>query len=197
MNKALILSAILSCTLMARENPFFSTDENAAMSLSSNQATHEPPLTSMTYNFPDHARVLKEATFTFQNVDGSLETRKLQIDQSIDWHTPLILSQYTSEKRTSSVQAGFIQFSTSGNRISLTTKDPVLRSFSLSDPSSIIVDFSHTSFFNPYEKSLESSPFKKVKVTNHGKFARATITLDGRYACTVSKTTQGASVVCK
>ena len=197
MNKALFLSAILSCTLMARENPFFSTDENIGMSISSNQVTHEPPLTSMTYNFPDQARVLREATFTFQNVDGSLETRKLQIDQSIDWRTPLVLSQYTSEKRIASVQVGFIQFNTSGNRISLTTNDPVLRSFSLSDPSSIIIDFSHTSVFNPYEKSLESSPFKKVKVTNHGKFARATITLDGRYACTVSKTTQGASVVCK
>ena len=207
MNKVIFLSAVLSCTLIARENPFFSTAESATMPTSSNQVTHQPPLTSLTYNFPDQARVLKEATFTFQNVDGSLETRKLQIDQSIDWHKPLVLSQYGGEKaitekasgigQSRSADNGFIQFNTSGNRISLITKDPVLRSFSLSDPSSIIVDFSHTATFNPYEKTLESSPFTKVKVTNHGKFARAIITLDGRYACTVSKTAQGAAVVCK
>jgi hypothetical protein len=207
MNKAFILSAVLSCALMARENPFFSTAESATMPISSNQVTHQPPLTSMTYNFPDQARALKEATFTFQNVDGSLETRKLQIDQSIDWHKPLVLSQYSEEKsinqkvtgtgESRNADSGFIQFKPSGNRIFLTTKDTILRSFSLSDPSSIIIDFSHTTRFSPYEKSLESSPFSKVKVTNHGKFARAIITLDGRYTCTVSKTAQGAAVVCK
>lgn len=207
MNKVLFLSAILSCTLLARENPFFSTAESATMPITSNQVTHQPPLTSMTYNFPDQARVLKEATFTFQNVDGSLETRKLQIDQSIDWHKPLVLSQYGIEKKAATVTApigqsastdsGFIQFQSSGNRISLITKDPILRSFSLSDPSSMIVDFAHTAVFTPYEKTLGTSPFLKVKVTNHGKFARAIIVLDGRYTCTVSKTVQGATVVCK
>jgi hypothetical protein len=207
MNKVFLLSAILCCTLVARENPFFSTAESASMPLTSNQVSHQPPLTTMTYNFPDQARVLKEATFTFQNVDGSLETRKLQIDQSIDWHKALVLTQYNGEKstpNTSSISGqsrstdnGFIQFTTSGNRISLTTKDPILRSFSLSNPSSIIVDFSHTATFSPFEKTLESTPFIKVKVTNHGKFARAIISLDGRYTCTVSKTAQGAAIVCK
>lgn len=206
MNKILLLSAMLSCSLLARDNPFFSINESASMPMSSNKVPLQPPLTSMTYNFPDQARVLKEATFTFQNVDGSLETRKLQIDQSIDWRHPLVLSQYGVEKKeeaksnigqTSNANNGFIQFQASGNRISLITKDPVLRSFSLSDPSSIIVDFTHTTLFTPYEKALNASPFLKVKVTNHGKFARAIITLDGRHACVVSKTAQGAAVVCK
>jgi hypothetical protein len=207
MNKVFLLSAILSCALIARENPFFSTAESASMPLSSNQVPHQPPLTSITYNFPDQARILKEATFTFQNVDGSLETRKLQIDQSIDWHKALVLTQYSGEKsaaiatagsgQSRSADNGFIQFATSSNRILLTTKDPILRSFSLSDPSSIIVDFSHTATFSPFEKTLESSPFVKVKVTNHGKFARAIISLDGHYTCTVSKTAQGAAIVCK
>ena len=207
MNKVLLVSAMLSYSLLARENPFFSITESATLPISANKVPHQPPLTSMTYNFPDQARVLKEATFTFQNVDGSLETRKLQIDQSIDWRNPLVLSQYGAEKKavvaTSTVgqsataDNSFIQFQPSGNRISLITKDPVLRSFSLSDPSSMIVDFTHTALFTPYEKALNASPFSKVKVTNHGKFARAIITLDGRYTCVVSKTAQGAAVVCK
>lgn len=205
MNKILCLSIMLASAVLARENPFFSTAESSNLPISSNTVQHKPPLTSMTYNFPDQARVLKEATFTFQNVDGSLETRKLEIDQSIDWHTPLILSQYGGQKSTgtsnvpksSKADNGFIQFLHSGNRISLITKDPVLRSFTLSDPSSIIIDFAHTALFTPYEKELGASPYSKVKVIRHGKFARAILILDGHYSCTVSKTTQGASVLCK
>ena len=201
MNKALYISLLVACAAFARENPFFSTEEGSAMSVSSNTVMHKPPLTSMTYSFPDQARVLKEATFTFQNVDGTFETRKLQIDQSIDWRHPLILSQYASQKmgQTNSSHAdnGFIQFLHSGNRISLITKDPVLRSFTLAEPNSIVIDFVHSSTFNTYEKDLSASPYNKVKVTYHGKFARAHITLDGRYACTTAKTDKGASVICK
>jgi hypothetical protein len=205
MNKALYLSLFLAFAVFGRENPFFSAEESSVMPTSSNTVLHKPPLTSMTYSFPDQARVLKEATFTFQNVDGSFETRKLQIDQSIDWRHPLVLSQYGNQKSAASTQlnksshadSGVIQFVHSGNQISLLTKDPVLRSFSLGDPSSIIVDFVHSSTFNPYEKDLSASPYAKVKVTYHGKFARAHITLDGRHTCTVAKTNQGANVICK
>lgn len=205
MNKTLCLSLMLATAVLARENPFFSTAENSSLPISSNTVQHKPPLTSMTYNFPDQARVLKEATFTFQNVDGSLETRKLEIDQSIDWHAPLILSQYGGQKNTatpglsksSKADNGFIQFIHTGNRISLITKDPVLRSFTLSNPSSIVIDFAHTALFNPYEKEFGASPYSKVKVIRHGEFARVILILDGRYSCTVSKTTQGASVLCK
>ncbi|MHB8100421.1 MAG: hypothetical protein ACYDD5_12635, partial [Sulfuricurvum sp.] len=136
MNKSLYIALILASTAFSRDNPFFSTDESAATPLSSNTVIHKPPLSSMTYSFPDQARVLKEATFTFQNVDGSFETRKLEIDQSIDWRHPLVLSQYTNQKATSSsainrsshADNGFIQFVHTGNKISLLTKDPVLRS---------------------------------------------------------------------
>ncbi|MCL4431239.1 MAG: AMIN domain-containing protein [Epsilonproteobacteria bacterium] len=205
MNKALYISLILACAAFTRENPFFSTEESSAMPVSSNTVVHKPPLTSMTYSFPDQARVLKEATFTFQNIDGTFETRKLQIDQSIDWRHPLVLSQYGNQKAPSNTQinksshadSGLIQFIHSGNRITLVSKDPILRSFSLGDPSSIIIDFVHSSPFNTYEKDLSASPYSKVKVTYHGKFARAHITLDGRYTCTVAKTDQGASVICK
>lgn len=205
MNKVLYVSLIAAFAVFARENPFFSTDESSSIPISSNTVVHKPPLTSMTYSFPDQARVLKEATFTFQNVDGSFETRKLQIDQSIDWRQPLILSQYSNQttqsttvsNRSSHANYGFIQFLHTGNKMSIVTKDPILRSFSLGDPSSIIIDFVHSTRFDAYEKNLAASPYSTVKVTYHGKFARALITLDGRYACTVSKTAQGANITCK
>jgi len=201
MNKALCISILLLGTGLARENPFFATSESSSMPISSNKTQHQPPLTSMTYNFPDQARVLKEATFTFQNVDGSLETRKIGIDQSIDWRNPLVLTQYTtanaSAARSSKADSGFIQFTHSGNQISLLTKDPIMRSFTLGEPNRLIIDFVHATIFDPYEKNLEASPYSKVKVTYHKNFARVTLSLDGRYTCTVSKTHQGANIICK
>jgi hypothetical protein len=142
--------------------------------------------------------------FTFQNLDGSTETRKLEIDQSIDWRIPLILSQQgqPANKSTPAVastcdELGFIRFNSSKNQLSIVTKDPMIRNFSLSDPSSIVVDFKHDGIFQMVQKELNSTPFTNVKVTNHGKFARATITLDGSHTCRVSKTAQGAMVICK
>ncbi|HEX5711177.1 MAG TPA: AMIN domain-containing protein [Sulfuricurvum sp.] len=205
MNKTLLLSSLLVSILFSRENPFFSTSESQTHATTSQKDTNKPPLTSMSYDFPNHSRVLKEVTFTFQNLDGSMETRTLEIDQSIDWRAPLILSQGSNTRPQRSISAvsspsselGFIQFSAAKNHLSIVTKDPMIRNFSLSDPSSIVVDFKHNTPFKSYQKELLSTPFTHVKVTNHGKFARTTITLDGQHMCKVSKTAQGASVICK
>ncbi|MGZ8546551.1 MAG: hypothetical protein ACXWVU_04070, partial [Sulfuricurvum sp.] len=126
MRKTLLISTLLLVSAFARENPFFCTSENQTLPLSNNRSEHKPPLTSMTYSFPDNSRILKEVAFTFQNVDGSLETRKLEVDQSIDWHAPLILSQSEGHKlpsaatlNSSYAKYGFVQLNSSGNRVSL------------------------------------------------------------------------------
>jgi len=204
MNKTLLLSSLLMTALFARENPFFSLSEGIDLPVSSEKNTNKPPLTSMTYNFPNNSRLLKEVSFRFQNVDGSFETRKLEIDQSIDWRAPLVISQsnvrsspITTKEKSSTANNEIIQFIASGNRISLITKEPMVRQFTLTDPDSVVVDFKHNGVFESYQKVLSSIPYTKVKVTNHGNFARAIITLDGHHICNVSKTDQGASVICK
>ncbi|MCX6061072.1 MAG: hypothetical protein NT103_02330 [Campylobacterales bacterium] len=204
MKKILLLSSLLITTLFSRENPFFSLSEGADLPVSSEINDHKPALTSMTYNFPNNSRLLKDVSFTLQNLDGSFETRKLEIDQSIDWRSPLILSQSnsrihpsTTEGKTSSSNISFMQFIGSGNRMSIIAKEPMLRHFTLCDPDSIVVDFKHNGVFELYQKELSSLPYTKVKVTNHGSFARVILTLDGPHICNVSKTDQGASVICK
>lgn len=201
--KGLILSSLLIVTLLGRDNPFFSTEENAQLPLSSNKTSHKPPLTSLTYNFPDHARVLKEATFTFQNVDGSIETRRIEIDQSIDWHAPLVLS-HSPNLKTASESAGstsanfdFIRFNASQNRLVITSADPLVRYFTQSEPNALVVDFQHKSPFASRSQNLSGHPYGKVKVSNHGKFARATITLDGHYSCTITPSGQDTIINCK
>ena len=204
MNKTLLLSSLLVTALFARENPFFSLSENTTLPISSEKNDHKPPLSTMTYNFPNNSRLLKDVSFTLQNVDGSVETRKLEIDQSIDWRTPLVLSQASvrssntvGEEKSSSANNGFIQFMGSGNRFSIITQEPMIRHFTLSDPDSVVIDFKHAGVFEVYQKELSTPLYTTVKVTNHGKFARVILTLDGHHICTVSKTDQGASVICK
>jgi hypothetical protein len=203
MTKALLISSLFITSLLSRDNPFFSLSEGTELPVSSEKSDYKPPLRSMTYNFPDNSRVLKTVSFTFQNIDGSLETRKVEIDQSIDWRTPLILSQSGDRKsipalkQSTSANCDFMQFSNSENRLSIITKDLMVRHFTLTDPDRVIVDFKHKSLFQSYEKDLLSLPYTKVKVTNHGSFARVILTLDGRHICQVSKTDQGASIICK
>lgn len=204
MNKILLLSSLLMTTLFSRENPFFSLSEGISLPVSSEKNTNKPPLTSMTYNVPNTSRLLKDVSFTLQNVDGSFETRKLEIDQSIDWRTPIVLSQSNGQSsqtavtsKATSANNGFIQFSGSKNQMSIITKEPMIRHFTLTDPDSVVVDFKHNGVFESYQKGFSSAPYIKVKVTNHGKFARAILTLDGHHICNVSKTDQGANVICK
>lgn len=201
MKKSFFLSALLVTVLLGRDNPFFSTDENAELPLSNNKTATKPLLTSVSYHFPDHARVLKEATFTFQNVDGSIETRRIEIDQSIDWHTPLVLSHARSAKSSSensgNANFDFIRFSAAQNRLTITSSDPMIRYFTQSDPSALVIDFQHKSPFASRTQLLSARPFTKVKVSNHGKFARATVTLDGRYSCTITPSGQDTIIQCK
>ncbi len=212
MIKTVLIASLLSSLCGARENPFFATSADPSNTVTSQQNPYKPPLTSMTYNFPKSARVFKEATFTFQNLDGSIETRTIEIDHSIDWRLPLVLSQSStknSEATTTVTKANtllptcptskldFISFNSSKNNLVVQTKDSMIRSFTLSDPSSVIIDFSHDKLFNATQMKFNTSSFVSAKVTNHGKFARVTIVLDGNHECKVLKEVNGVNVVCK
>lgn len=202
MKISLVLSIALISSLLGRDNPFFSTEENNQLPISNNKAIHKPPMNTVAYHFPDHARVLKEVTFTFQNIDGSIETRRLEIDQGIDWHIPLTLSHVQHAKpatETSSANANFdfIRFATNQNRLVITTNDPLVRYFAQTDPNALVVDFQHKTPFISQSQILSAHPFSKVRVSNHGKFARATITLDGKYNCTITPSGNETIIQCK
>jgi len=215
MIKTVLIASLLGTLCGARENPFFATSTNPTNTVTSQKNSYKPPLTSMTYSFPKSARVLQEATFTFQNLDGSIETRTIEIDHSIDWRSPLVLSQSSpknSESPSTSPtstqtntlaqvstvsQLDFITFKPSKNNLLIQTKDQMIRSFTLSDPSCVIVDFRHDGLFNTAQLKLNNVPFVSTKVTNHGKFARVKIVLDGNHACKVLKEANGVNVACK
>lgn len=203
MKYSLYLSLLLLSPLFARENPFFASDEAKKQKVTSNISDARPQMGTVNYTFPDQARVLKEVTFTIQNLDGSIEEKKLQIDQSIDWHRALTLSQGGSTghsvatNSSSAANFGFLQLSSRGKTLTIKTSDPMVRHFALSSPNSIVIDFKHEASFTSSEKTLNAAPYMNVSLGNHGKFARATITLDGHYAYTLNKENGLISITCK
>lgn len=204
MKRSFYLSLLLLLPLIARENPFFATDAAKNEKITSNIPDTKPPLSSVNYTLPDQARILKEVTFTIQNLDGSIETRKMQIDKSVDWHKSLTISQtnsaptaHSNAESASSADFGFIRFDTKGKRLAIKTQNPLIRHFVLSDPNRIVLDFKSDAVFNASQKQLSASPYVTVSVGNHGKFIRATIILDGRYSYVLNKTGELISITCK
>lgn len=205
MKRSLFLSLLLLSPLLARENPFFAAKPSEMQKVTSNIPDTQPPLSSVSYSLPNQARILKEVTFTIQNIDGSIEKRKMQIDQSIDWHRSLIISQSTTSSAipslnntgASSANFGFIRFDSQGKQLSIKTTDPLVRHFVLSSPNRIVLDFKRDTVFQSTQKELNAAPYLNVSLGNHGKFARATITLDGRYNYALNKTGELISITCK
>lgn len=204
MKRSLYLSLLLLAPLIARENPFFATDAAIKDKITSNTPDSRPQLSSANYTLPDQARILKEVTFTIQNLDGSLETHKMQVDKSIDWHKSLTVTQtnsaptaHSNTESASSADFGFIRFDTKGKRLAIKTQNLLIRHFVLSDPNRIVLDFKSDAVFNASQKALSASPYVNVTVGNHGKFIRATIVLDGRYSYVLDRTGELISISCK
>ncbi len=191
MSYSIFLSILLLLAAEARENPFFPLDETKKQKVTSNTADTYPHMGTIHYTFADNARVIKEVTFTIQNLDGSIEEKKYPVDRRIDWHHPISLSQSKSSlskdstaptNSSSAANFGFIQLYSKSKEMTLKSSDPLVRHFVLTNPNRIVLDFKHETAFKSEKKVLNAPPFLDVTVGNHGKFARATITLDGRYS---------------
>jgi len=204
--KTSYILALLLCIapLHARENPFFAIDPSM-QTTTSNQIESIPSLDSVSYALPDHARLLKEVNFTFQNADGSYETRKLIVDRSIDWHKVLVISQesgtipptYKTTQEGSQADFGFIRFSSNGKHLIIKAADPIERHFVLTNPNRIVIDFKRSKRFDKIEKALNAPPYLGVTLTNHKKFVRATITLDGKYRYSLNRSGDTINIRCK
>lgn len=54
--------------------------------------------------FPSSARLIKKIEVTFQNIDGSLQTRSVAVRGRIDWRMPLVISQVLDKKQISQMK---------------------------------------------------------------------------------------------
>lgn len=212
MIKTLLLSSLLFLTLTARENPFFPSEGQNDIPVTSNIAQNIQPLKRAAMSLPSTARMVESFTVTYKNLDGSIAHKTVTLGNSVDWHLPLFLTQsYSSVNEKKRVvkktqkrdgdnrleshsidKLKFVKFSSMGKEFKVETKDKLLRDFILTRPHRIVLDFKRESDIPSYlKKDLSTNYFKELRVGNHKGYYRVVITLDGYYQYKKTTTQQG------
>ncbi len=100
MIRTLFISVLLLATLNARENPFFPLVGEKDIPLTSNEDRNKEPLKRAAITLPAQARILQKVTVEFKNLDGSLESKSIELDNYVDWHLPIFISQSYGDTQT-------------------------------------------------------------------------------------------------
>lgn len=211
MKNILFLIFVLS-SLEARTNPFFPPKENErSLAVTTNSPQQHEPLKQATLSLPSSARLLKEISVEYINLDGSTERKSIALDKSIDWHLPIVISQanvnntmissvVASEKEIKAdskelASTKFVSFSVRGKKIIISTKDRYLRNFMIVNPYRIVVDFKSDHRFSSFSKLFSNGIVKSIKVGNHNDFYRVVVELDGQYKYSFSQDLNGCNIV--
>ena len=212
MIKVILMLLLLISTMNARENPFFPSKGEKDLAITSNQDRSLPPLKRATISFPDQARVLQKVTIEFKSLDGSVQSKSIELQNSIDWHLPLFISQsYTQtsniqdEKKETLQEKKFIKlasikyadFYSLGKKLKIITKDKIIRNFLLVKPHRIVIDFKRDVSLESYIKKNSNNIFKKIRIGNHAGYYRAVVELDGLYEYSMKKISDGYLFILK
>ncbi len=199
MIKVFLITVFLFISISARENPFFPSDGEKDIPITSNIDKSLSKLKRATIQLPSYARVMKKVTIEYQNLDGSIENKSIELDNSIDWHLPIFISQSYSEQTTKTpiikkniskktkpsykkiIKIKDASFYISKNNLKIITKDKLLRDFLLVQPHRIVMDFKKEANFRSYIKKIPDSIFTKIRIGNHSGYYRVVIELDGFY----------------
>lgn len=100
MVRILLVALLFFSISYARENPFFPSDGEKDIPYTSNEDTTIPPLKKASIALPQQARVLQSVTVQYKNLDGSQETKNIQLENAIDWHQPIFISQNNASDET-------------------------------------------------------------------------------------------------
>lgn len=214
--RVLFISTLLLLTLNARENPFFPSVGEKDILVTSNEDRTKARLQRATITLPTQARILQKVTIEFKNLDGSLQSKSIELDNSVDWHLPIFISQsysQTPEDKQKKIQnfkaiskstieqkkskyknlASLKQLSlfSSGKSLKLITDDKMLRNFLLVNPHRIVIDFQKSTDIKYYSKKSKNSIFKKIRIGDHKGYYRVVIELDGYYRYELKKLSKG------
>ncbi|MCX2716235.1 AMIN domain-containing protein [Helicobacter sp. MIT 21-1697] len=188
MKKKILVWVLLSVwlcvnTLGARENPFKSVitpklEEHQAPSI------HQDPLSSVEFVLPSTARVLKSVQVTYQNLDGSIESKTIQLDESVDWHYPLLIAQkaqgatYNAENR---FKLGEFELIINKSSLFIATRKKLLRDFILPKPYRLMLDIEGVKSNESQKIKIGKKYFSDAEISTHEGFYRISIGFDGRY----------------
>lgn len=202
MIKTIALFILLIATLYARENPFVST-QNGSMPLTSNQEISIDPLKQASITLPSTARVIESVTIKYKNLDGSEKSQKILLNNSVDWHIPIFISQnynLQKNKRTKKhftkkknipfkklLSLNFIKIYQSSKTLKVITDDTIIRDFLLVKPHRIVFDIKKEIDIRSHVKKLsKNSIFTNIKIGNHKGYYRVVVELDGYYTYKLS-----------
>jgi len=213
--KVLFVVLVLLTSLNARENPFFPSSGEKDIPLTTNIDSELTPLKRATLTLPSTARVIEGVTVNYKSLDGSRHTKSIELDNTIDWHLPIFVSQsYTSEdqkvttpkkkitkaKRPAKKESSYkkiagiklISFYSNGKKLKVITQDKIIRNFLLVKPHRIVCDFKRDTNIKSYVKEMsKNSLFTKIRVGNHDGYYRVVVELDGHYRYTTKDTKNG------
>lgn len=183
--KTFLLFLMISSLVSGRDNPFEPFLLPKESSHNSNQEAKDY-FEAFDFKLPTTARVLKDITVTYQNIDGSIETKTLHIDQSIDWHYPLRLTQQNAlvSEETQYYSALPFEFIIKKNKLYIHSSYKMQRNFVLPKPYRIVIDVdkplkNSSNLRNIIE--INKKYFTKISIGTHERFYRVVITLDGQY----------------
>lgn len=209
--KVLFITFFLLLTLQARENPFFPSKGEKDIPYTSNQVKAAQPLKRSSITLPSSARIIKKVTVEYENLDASVETRTIELDNAIDWHLPIFISQNYSQMQTQTqsqkltkdskkkktlkykkiASVKHASFFSSKKSLKIVTNDKIIRNFLLTRPHRIVIDFKRDTNLKSYTKENPKNVFCKVRVGNHSGYYRAVIELDGFYQYKMQKVSDG------
>lgn len=200
MFKLLLVAFVFLSSLYARENPFFN-EEGEGVPMTSNADESLTPLKNASLSFPSTARVIESIVVNYKNLDGSQSSKNLVLNNSIDWHLPLFISQSYNENKTTNeisqidqaekpgnsykkiLSLNFISIYEAGKNLKVETEDKMIRNFSLVRPHRIVFDVAKNIDIRSYAVNApKDSIFTKIRVGNHKGYYRVVVELDGYYA---------------
>jgi hypothetical protein len=191
--KQLLLLGLLVIFLHARENPFFPSQGEEDLPFTSNDIQNLEPLKRAALSLPPHARVLQKVTVEYKNLDGSIESKTINVNNAVDWHLPIFISQsyvdtvsvLPKEQQEDSYsfvgEIAFAKFYENKKSFKIITSDKLLRNFLLADPHRIVMDFQKDATLKSFIKRNPKSIFKTIRVGNHKGYYRVVLELDGAY----------------
>jgi len=195
-------------TLFARENPF----EAVSASTTTGKATYKKDtrenFTSVKAKLPSSARILKSVEFHFQNLDGSIESKNIEVNNKIDWHDELIVKKFGNEIEPLAIQTlmptkkvtkktkkinfkNVVLFTINGKSLHVKTKDKKIRDFLVTSPYKIVIDFEREISFYTKVYNLKTKYFKSITLGKHHGYYRVAIELDGKYLYSKQKVKDG------
>jgi len=209
--KAIFILFLLLTSLNARENPFFPSSGEKDIPITSNINAKLPPLKRATITLPSTARVIEGVTVSYKSLDGSRHSESIELDNSIDWHLPIFISQSyggieqkreatekikkvlkekSSYKKIASIK--LISFYAKDRSLKVFTKDKMIRNFLLVKPHRIVCDFKRDTNIKSFIKDTsKNSLFTKIRIGNHDGYYRVVIELDGYYRYRVKEIKDG------